>query len=47
MQNIIGCSAKMISKALKLTSEEDTRGRKRGTSEKTDRRIAQLVTKLI
>ena len=45
VQNIIGCSAKMISNALKWTSKEKTCGRKRATSEKIDRRIAKLVKK--
>ena len=43
VQELSSCSAKKISNALKWTKKAETRGRKRATSEKMDRRIIRLV----
>lgn len=43
VQESVGCSAKMISNALKWKTKAETRGRKRCTSQRTDRKIAKLV----
>ncbi|KAJ8349552.1 hypothetical protein SKAU_G00246820 [Synaphobranchus kaupii] len=43
VQQIIGCSAKMISNALKWQQKPETRGRKRATTVKTDRRIVRMA----
>lgn len=43
IQKIFGCSAKMVSNALKWRSSSETRGPKRLTTEKTDRKIINLV----
>ncbi|KAJ8271033.1 hypothetical protein GJAV_G00122010 [Gymnothorax javanicus] len=43
VQQIIGCSAKMISNALKWQQRPETRGRKRATTVKTDRRIVRMA----
>uniref|UniRef100_A0A3Q3XBR7 Transposase Tc1-like domain-containing protein n=1 Tax=Mola mola TaxID=94237 RepID=A0A3Q3XBR7_MOLML len=43
VQKIIGCSAKMISNALKWRAKPETRGRKRKTTIKIDRRITRMA----
>uniref|UniRef100_A0A3Q4BIN2 Transposase Tc1-like domain-containing protein n=1 Tax=Mola mola TaxID=94237 RepID=A0A3Q4BIN2_MOLML len=43
VQKIIGCSAKMISNALKWRAKPETRGRKRKTTIKMDRRITRMA----
>uniref|UniRef100_A0A3Q3MBK0 Transposase Tc1-like domain-containing protein n=1 Tax=Mastacembelus armatus TaxID=205130 RepID=A0A3Q3MBK0_9TELE len=43
VQNIIGCSAKMISNALKWRAKPERRGRKRKTTIKMDRRITRMA----
>lgn len=43
VQELVGCSAKMISNALKWQVKPETRGRRRITSIRTDRRIAKMV----
>lgn len=43
VQESVGCSAKMIRNALKWRSKAETRGRKRKTSQRIDRKIARLV----
>uniref|UniRef100_A0A3B5QR67 Tc1-like transposase DDE domain-containing protein n=1 Tax=Xiphophorus maculatus TaxID=8083 RepID=A0A3B5QR67_XIPMA len=43
VQKIIGCSAKMISNALKWEQKTEKRGRKRKTTPQMDRRIAKLA----
>uniref|UniRef100_A0A3Q3VY81 Transposase Tc1-like domain-containing protein n=1 Tax=Mola mola TaxID=94237 RepID=A0A3Q3VY81_MOLML len=43
VQKMIGCSAKMISNALKWRAKPETRGRKRKTTIKMDRRITRMA----
>uniref|UniRef100_A0A3Q3IYZ4 Transposase Tc1-like domain-containing protein n=1 Tax=Monopterus albus TaxID=43700 RepID=A0A3Q3IYZ4_MONAL len=43
VQKIIGCSAKMISNALKWRAKPERRGRKRKTTIKMDRRITRMA----
>ena len=43
VQKVIGCSAKMISNALKWEQKTEKRGRKRKTTPQMDRRIAKLA----
>lgn len=43
VQKLIGCSAKMISNALKWEPKPEKRGRKRKTTSRMDRRIANLA----
>ncbi len=43
MQRIIGCSAKMITNALKLQPKPERYGRKRKTTVRMDRRIAKMA----
>uniref|UniRef100_A0A3Q3VP25 Transposase Tc1-like domain-containing protein n=1 Tax=Mola mola TaxID=94237 RepID=A0A3Q3VP25_MOLML len=43
VQKIIGCSAKMISNALKWRAKPETRGRKWKTTIKMDRRITRMA----
>lgn len=43
VQKMIGCSAKMISNALKWKAKPERRGRKRKTTIRMDRRIARMV----
>lgn len=45
IQDILGCSAKMICNALKWEKTAETRGRKKKTSDVDDRRIKRLVKK--
>lgn len=45
IQEILNCSAKMISNALKWQKKPETRGRKKKTSDADDRRIVKLVKK--
>uniref|UniRef100_A0A4W4GZC9 Transposase Tc1-like domain-containing protein n=1 Tax=Electrophorus electricus TaxID=8005 RepID=A0A4W4GZC9_ELEEL len=44
-QKIIGCSAKMISNALKWQTKPKTRGRKRNTTIRVDHRITRMAKK--
>ena len=43
VQKMMGCSAKMISNALKWKAKPERRGRKRKTTIRMDRRIARMV----
>ena len=43
VQKMIGCSAKMISNALKWRAKPERRGRKRKTTIKMDRRITRMA----
>ena len=43
VQKIIGCSAKMISNALKWHPKPERRGKKRSTTIRMDRRIAKMA----
>lgn len=43
VQKMMGCSAKMMSNALKWKAKPETRGRKRKTTIRMDRRIARMV----
>ena len=43
VQKMIGCSAKMISNALKWQPKPERRGRKRKTTIRMDRRIVKLA----
>ena len=45
VQKIIGCSAKMISNALKWQTKPETRGRKRNTTIRIDHRITRMTKK--
>uniref|UniRef100_A0A4W4F6N2 Transposase Tc1-like domain-containing protein n=1 Tax=Electrophorus electricus TaxID=8005 RepID=A0A4W4F6N2_ELEEL len=45
VQKIIGCSAKMISNALKWQTKPETHGRKRNTTIHVDQRITRMAKK--
>uniref|UniRef100_A0AAY5E8V0 Transposase Tc1-like domain-containing protein n=1 Tax=Electrophorus electricus TaxID=8005 RepID=A0AAY5E8V0_ELEEL len=45
VQKIIGCSAKMISNALKWQTKPETRGRKRNTTICLDHKITRMANK--
>src|SRR4029434_825331 len=45
VEKIIGCSAKMISNALKWQRKPEKRGRKRNTTIRVDRKITRMAKK--